>query len=172
MNGEPQSEQSPMRRLGVLKIAVIGMAGYLLGSFFPAGYVRYLVQSKLFPETLVVEQPKFDRAKLQGAATVSPDELTDTLDNSAGLFRQKYLDKPVKLSGTIKYFLNGVSSDNELTLTLDNGRDYGTGIIMTFYDAKSAGVVALRKDGPVTATCMITGVSSDSVHLNHCEVSN
>ncbi|MDB5680678.1 MAG: hypothetical protein JWO16_483 [Sphingomonas bacterium] len=158
------------RRLGWLKIVFIGMAGYLLGSFFPAGYVRYFIQSKLFPETLSYKEPKFDRAKLQGAALVTPEELTSTFDANPGLLRKKYLDQPVKLSGTIKYFLEGSASSDGLTLTLDTGGEYGTGIIMTFGDPTSPSVTALRKSGPVTAVCLVSGTTSDNVHLNHCEV--
>lgn len=163
---------SKMRKFDWLKIALIGMAGYLAGSFFPAGYVRYLVQSKLFPETLAYQEPKFDRAKLRGAAAVTPKVLTDTFDANPAVFQQRYLNKPVKLSGTVKYFLKGSSSKDELTLTLDTGGDYETGIIMTFDDPQTAGVLALREGGQVSATCLASGTSSDNVHLSHCETSS
>ena len=157
-------------RLGWLKICLIGMAGYLLGSFIPAGYVRYFIQSQLFPETLGSQKPVFDRAKLEGAIKVTPSELTDTLDANPALFQQKFMEKPVKLTGQIKYFLTGSMSSDGLVLTLDTGADYETGIIMTFDDPKSAGVVALREGGSVNATCMVSGISSDNAHLGHCEI--
>lgn len=157
-------------KLGWLKIAVIGMAGYLLGSFFPTGYVRYFIQSNLFPETLVYQEPKFDRNLLKGAIQVTPEELTQTLDANPSLFGQKYMDKPVKLTGTVKFFLKGSTTPDKLTLTLTTGGDYGTGVIMTFDDPKSPDVIALRKERPFTALCMASAISSGNVHLNHCEV--
>jgi tRNA_anti-like len=160
------------RKFDWLKIALIGMTGYLVGSFVPAGYVRYLVQSKLFPETLAYNEPKFDRAKLRGAVAVSPKTLTDAFDTNPAVFQQRYLDKPVKLTGTVKYFLKGSSSSDELTLTLDTGGDYETGIIMTFDNPKAAGVLALREGAQLTATCLASGTSSDNVHLSHCETSS
>jgi hypothetical protein len=159
-------------RFNWLKIALIGMTGYIAGSFLPAGYVRYLIQSKLFPETLAHNEPKFDRAKLRGPAAVAPKTLTDAFDTNPAVFQQRYLDKPVKLTGTVKYFLKGSSSNDALTLTLDTGGDYETGIIMTFDDPRAAGVLALREGGQVTATCLASGTTSDNVHLSHCETSS
>ena len=170
MDDEQEDFVTTKPRLGWLKIAAIGMAGYLLGSFFPAGYVRYFIQSQIFPETLAYQKPAFDRSKLEGAIQVTPSELTNALDTNPSLFQQKYLDKPVKLTGRIKFFLNGSMSSDGLVLTLDTGGDYETGVIMTFDDPKADGVVALRKEGPVTAVCMATAISSDNVHLDHCEV--
>lgn len=165
-----QSEGKSSTRRWLLPIS-IGLAGYLLGSFFPAGFVRYLIQSTLFPETLAYAEPKFDREKLKGAIAVTPSELTDTLDANPSLFRVKYLEKPVTLSGDIKYFLDGALGSQALTLTLDTGDAYGaTGIIMTFDDPAAPGMSALRKDGPIKATCMATGMTTDSVHLGHCEL--
>jgi len=158
------------RRLGLLKVAVIGMVGYLAGSFLPAGYIRYFIQLKLFPETLAYQEPKFDRAKLQGAILVTPKTLTDAFDLNPALFQKKFLEKPVKLTGTIKFFLKGSSSKDEFTLTLDTGADYETGIIMTFDDPQAAGISRLREGGVVTATCMASGTSSNNVHLSHCEL--
>ena len=171
MTDEAVSDLPFRPKLGALKIALIGMAGYLLGSFFPAGYVRYFIQSKLFPETLAYQPQSFDRSKLSGAVSVLPSELTDTLDQNPSLFRQKFLDKPVIVSGTVKFFIDGALGSDGLTLTLDTGDGFGdTGIFMSFDDPKADGVVALRKGGPVTATCMTTGMTTDSVHLGHCEV--
>jgi hypothetical protein len=168
---EPEyGETTEKPKLEWLKITLIGMAGYLLGSFFPAGYVRYFIQSNLFPETLVYQEPKFDRSLLKSAIEVTPEQLTSTLDTNPSLFGQKFMDKPVKLTGVIKFFLEGSSNPEKLTLTLTTGGDYGTGIIMTFDDPKSPDVIALRKEKPVTAVCMATAISSDNVHLDHCEV--
>lgn len=152
-------------------VTLIGMSGYLLGSFFPAGYIRYLIQSKLFPETLAYQEPTFDRSKLRGAVNVKPSDLTNALDANPALFEKAYLDKPVRLTGTVRFFLEDSSGNGGLTLTLETGGDYRTGVIMTFDDKKDEKVVALRQGGSVTATCMASGTTSDNVHLTHCEIS-
>jgi hypothetical protein len=164
---------SHSRKLGASKIILIGMAGYLLGSFLPAGFVGYFVRTKLFPESAIGYQEAFDRTKLQGAAKVSWKDLTDAVDINPSLFKQKYEGKPVTLSGKIEHFLDGSLGSTDQTLTLYTGSSYGdTSVIMTFDKPTDPKVVALRKEGPVTATCMVSGSTTDSVHLNHCEVSN
>jgi hypothetical protein len=161
------------RKLGAAKIILIGMTGYLLGSFLPAGFVAYFARSKLFPESAVGYQEAFDRTKLQGAAKVSWKDLTDAVEMNPSLFKQKYEGKPVILSGKIEHFLDGALGSAEQTLTLYTGSNYGdTSVIMTFDNPTDPKVVALRKGGAVTATCMVSGSTTDSVHLNHCEVSN
>ena len=169
-DNEPQLSRLMAKKKWLLPIA-IGMAGYLLGSFFPAGFVRYLIQSKLFPETIYNGEPEFDRTKLNGAISVTPSDLTDTLDANPSLFREKFLDKPVTLEGTIKYFLDGALASQALTMTLDTGDTYGaTGIIMTFDNPSAPGMSALRKGGRVKATCMTEAMTTDNAHLGHCEL--
>ena len=166
---ETSSDNSKGRRKWAI-ITLIGMSGYLLGSFFPAGYIRYFIQSKMFPETLVYEEPPFDRAKLRGAVNAKPSDLTKTFDANPALFDKTYLDKPVRLTGTIRYFLESPIDSEGLTLTLDTGADHGTGIIMTFDNKKDENVIALRQGGKVTATCMTSGTTMNNLHLDHCEV--
>lgn len=167
---EINEADTPKRRgLDRLKIVLIGMVGYLLGSFFPAGYVSYLVRSKLFPETIVQSNPVFDRSKLRGAQDATIRDLLDTKDVNPSLFKQRYMDKPVIVTGNIKYFLGSSLAADDITLTLDTGSDYD-GIIMTFDDPKEPNVIALRKDGPIRAVCMVSGISQENVHMSHCEV--
>ena len=89
------------RRTRVLHFCLVALAGYLLGSFLPAGYVSYLVRSKLAPETLPYQEPPFDRAKLDGARYVPTQVLLGALETNPQLFRQTYENKPVIVSGTV-----------------------------------------------------------------------
>ncbi|WP_157032804.1 hypothetical protein [Sphingomonas changbaiensis] len=146
------------------------MSGYLVGSFFPAGYVNYLIRSRVFPETAVVDPPKFDRRRLTGAEIVTGSELLKALDANPQLFRSKFQGRPVKLVGIIQYFLEGSAGQDDMTLTLDTGSEY-KGIFLTFDNPAAPGMTQLRKGEPVSATCMVSGTTeAANVHLNHCEL--
>ena len=152
-----------------LKAAVVGGAGYLLGSIFPAGYMNYLVRSILFPETLIYQEPEFDRTRLNGATTVTVRDLVELLETNPSLFESQYLDKPVKFTGSVEHFLDGAGRPNGQTVTIDTGERYGPSIIITFDDRTTDDVLALREGENMTARCLVTGTSSNSIHMEHCE---
>ncbi len=154
-----------------LKVTLIGGAGYLLGSIFPAGYVNYLVRSTLFPETLVYQEPEFDVSLLNGAEEVTAKLLLSTLENNPSDFAAKFIDKPVRITGTIDWFMESDAGDKDATLTLDTGNRYDN-VFLSFDDASDPKVIALDKGGSVTASCIVTGTTNSGVHMRHCRVEN
>ena len=167
------AEASERRRragwLSGLQIAVVALAGYVLGSFFPAGYVNYLIRSQLFPETLGYKAPPFDRTKLAGATRVSPESLLATLDENPMLFAQRFEGKPVLINGRVEHFLDTGIGDGRLTITLHTENDFD-GIFLSFDEPRNPSVVALRKERDVRAACMVSSSSGSNIHLEHCEV--
>ena len=169
MTDQESSKLRNTKRLGWLKVSVIALAGYVLGSVVPAGHLNYLVRAKFFPQTLVIEEPKFDRSLLRNAEVVTLSELLAAKNDNYPLFKQKYEGKPVKLVGTVQYFLADSSHDKSVVLTLKGPTDYD-GAILTFDDASAPGMTDVKKGEPVASTCVVSGASSENVHLNYCEL--
>ena len=157
------------RRLNYLKIALVGVVGYVVGSFLPAGYVNYMIRSRIFPETVEYRRPAFDRTKLRAAQPTTIAALLDTLKENPALFAQRYEGKPVIVGGTIEHFINGAAGDERLTFTLETAREFES-VFLSFDNPRDPSVVALRRGGPVRAACMVSITTTSSVHLDHCEV--
>ena len=152
-----------------LKIGLTGLAGYLLGSLLPFGYVSYVVRSWITPTATGYDEPAFDRSLLKGAKRVATGELLDSLESNPSFFASQYLDKPVTVVGQIDWFMQDDADQDGATLTLDAGSEYRN-IFLSFDNDKDPKLLGLRTGQVVEATCMVTGTTSSAVHMSHCEV--
>lgn len=154
---------------GRATLVAVALSAYLLGSFFPAGYINYLVRSKMFPETLSYREPAFDDKNLKGAQEAKIVPLLDELEKNPSAFAARYVNKPIIIQGQIQYFLDKQIGQEKQTLTLETGSEF-RGIFLEFDDPKNRGLLELRKGGQVRAACMVSSNDSSNVHLSHCSV--